>query len=165
SQHSGSEATKPLPQLDPLSTPLYSAVSEAKAKDFTVTLVNGEPFTLSEQQGKVVLLNIWATWCAPCHVETPEFVELYAEYKDDGLQILGVSIDKQGKAVVKPFMEKYDVNYPVVIDDGTIMEKYGPTMGIPTTYIIDKDGYLRYFAVGALTKKELEPRLKKLLEL
>jgi peroxiredoxin len=158
-----SEATKPLPRLDPLSVPLYPATAKAKAKDFTVILVSGEEFTLSEQRGKVVLLNIWATWCAPCHVETPEFVELYAEYRDDGLQILGVSIDKQGEAVVKPFMEKYEVNYPVVIDDGTIMDKYGPTMGIPTTYIIGKDGNLKYFAVGALTKKELEPRLKKLL--
>ncbi|HEX6983211.1 MAG TPA: TlpA disulfide reductase family protein [Balneolaceae bacterium] len=164
SQNSGSGATEPLPQLDPLSVPLYSAANEAKAKDFTVTLVYGEQFQLSEQKGNVVLLNIWATWCAPCHVETPEFVDLYSKYRDDGLQILGVSIDKQGKAVVKPFMEKYDVNYPVVIDDGTIMEKYGPTMGIPTTYIIGKNGNLKYFAVGALTKKELEPRLKKLLK-
>ncbi|MDX1619039.1 MAG: hypothetical protein R3224_09655, partial [Balneolaceae bacterium] len=62
------------------------------------------------------------------------------------------------------FMEKFDVTYPMVIDDGTIMEKYGPTMGIPTTYIIDKQGDLRYFAVGALTNKELEPRLKELLQ-
>lgn len=161
-QHS--EATKPLTRLDPASVPLYKAVTEAKAQDFTVTLVNGEEFTLSEQKGKVVLLNIWATWCAPCHVETPEFVDLYAKYEDEGLQILGVSIDKQGKEVVMPFIEKYDVNYPMVIDDGTIMSKYGPTMGIPTTYIIGKNGNLKYFAVGALTTKELEPRLQELLE-
>lgn len=165
SSSKNSKATESLPQLDPYSVPLYAAATEAKAQDFTVTLVNGEQFTLSEQKGKVVLLNIWATWCAPCHTETPEFVELYSEYKDEGLQILGVSIDKQGKAVVRPFMEKYDVNYPMVIDDGTIMDKYGPTMGIPTTYIIGQDGNLKYFAVGALTRKELEPRLKKLLEM
>jgi len=61
-------------------------------------------------------------------------------------------------------MEKYKVNYPMVIDDGRIMDKYGPTMGMPTTYIIGKGGDLEYFAVGALTKKELEPRLQKLLD-
>lgn len=110
------------------------------------------------------MFNIWATWCPPCHEETPEFVELYSKFKDQGLLILGVSIDEQGKSVVDPFVKKYNVNYPIVIDDGTIMEKYGPTMGIPTSYIIDKQGNLRYFAVGPLTKKELLPRLKELLK-
>lgn len=157
-------ATEPLTRLDPYSAPLYSASKQTGANDFEVKLVSGESFRLSEQQGKVVLMNIWATWCPPCHDETPDFVELYNEYKDQGLVVLGVSIDEQGKSVVQPFMEKYSVNYPTVVDDGTIMEKYGPTMGIPTSYIIDKQGDLRYFAVGALTKKELEPRLRELLE-
>lgn len=156
--------TQPLDRIDPYSAPLYPARQKATATDFNVTLMNGEPFQLSAQQGKVVVMNIWATWCAPCHDETPDFVELYNEYGDDGLVILGVSIDEQGPSVVKPFMEKYSVNYPMVIDDGTIMNKYGPTMGIPTSYIIDKQGDLRYFSVGALTKKELEPRLKELLQ-
>ncbi|SMO32477.1 TlpA disulfide reductase family protein [Fodinibius sediminis] len=164
-QNSGrAKATEPAPQLDPYSAPLYPAQNQAEAKDFKVQLVNGESFELSAQKGKVVLLNIWATWCAPCHEETPEFVDLYTQYRQQGLEILGVSIDKQGPSVVKPFMEKYEVNYPVVIDDGTIMDKYGPTMGIPTTYIIGKEGQLRFFAVGAVTTKELEPRIQKLLE-
>lgn len=155
--------SEPLERLDPQSTRLYPAQKEAKARDFEVTLVNGEKFKLSEQEGKVVLLNIWATWCAPCREEVPDFVELYDRYKDQGLEILGVSIDKQGESVVKPFMEKYEVNYPIVIDRGTIMDKYGPTMGIPTTYVIGREGNLEYFAVGALTNKELEPRLQELL--
>lgn len=160
-----SQQTKPttVEQLDPYSAPLYAASNEAQAKDFSVELVGGNEFQLDKQQGKVVLLNIWATWCAPCREETPELVDLYNEYKDQGLVILGVSIDEQGMSVVEPFIEKYKVNYPMVIDDGTIMDKYGPTMGIPTTYIIDKKGNLRYFAVGAVTIKELEPRVKTLL--
>lgn len=157
------EKAKPLEQLDPYSARLYPAQQEAKARDFTVTQVNGETFSLSAHSGQVVMLNIWATWCAPCAEEVPDFVDLYEKYKDEGLVVLGVSIDKQGESVVKPFMEKHDVSYPVVIDRGTIMDKYGPTMGIPTTYIIGREGNLQYFAVGALTKKELEPRLKKLL--
>ncbi|MDX1638465.1 MAG: TlpA disulfide reductase family protein [Balneolaceae bacterium] len=158
-----SKPTEPLERLDPYSAALYPARQKATATDFTVDLVNGETFTLSEQKGKVVLMNIWATWCAPCADEMPDFIDLYEKYRDDGLVILGVSIDEQGRSVVKPFMEKFDVTYPVVIDDGTIMDKYGPTMGIPTTYIIDKQGTLKYFSVGALTKKELEPRLRELL--
>lgn len=151
-------------QLDPYSAPLYAAQNEAKAKDFNVELVSGNQFQLAKQQGKVVLLNIWATWCAPCLEETPELVDLYNKYQDQGLVILGVSIDEQGMSVVEPFIKKYEVNYPMVIDDGTIMDKYGPTMGIPTTYIVDKKGDLRYFAVGAVTIKELEPRIKALLD-
>ena len=163
SDKSRPKPTEPLERLDPYSTALYPARQEARANDFTVELLNGQPFQLSEQQGKVVLMNIWATWCAPCADEMPDFVELYEQYKDQGLIVLGVSIDEQGRSVVEPFMEKFNVTYPMVIDDGTIMEKYGPTMGIPTTYVIDKQGNLEYFAVGALTKKELEPRLKELL--
>lgn len=161
---SAAQKSEPLEQLDPRSVPLYPAQREAKARDFEVTLINGEKFQLSDQQGKVVILNIWATWCAPCREEIPDFVELYRKYKDEGLMILGVSIDKQGESVVKPFVEKYDINYPIVIDQGTIIDKYGPTMSIPTTYIIGRGGNLQYFAVGALTNRELEPRIKDLLE-
>ncbi|MEL7834846.1 TlpA disulfide reductase family protein [Fodinibius sp. Rm-B-1B1-1] len=156
--------TKPLEQLDPSSATLYPAQRQAEARDFEVTLLNGDTFTLSDYQGQVVLLNIWATWCAPCRQETPDLQELYEKYKEDGFMILGVSIDEQGESVVRPFIEEYDVSYPIVIDQGEIMDKYGPTMGIPTTYIINKKGNLEYFAVGALTNKELEPRIKTLLE-
>ncbi len=162
-QDSTSKRTEPLEQLDPYSAVLYPAQKQAEASDFQMTRVNGEPFKLSDHRGQVVLLNIWATWCPPCHDETPDFVDLYDKYKDRGLLVLGVSVDKQGESVVKPFMEKYNVNYPMVIDDGTIMDKYGPTMGMPTTYIIGRGGNLEYFAVGALTKKEIEPRIQKLL--
>jgi peroxiredoxin len=158
------KATQTEPQLDPLSSPLYPFKKEAPAPDFTTTLVNGNSFQLSQQKGKVVVINIWATWCAPCLEETPDLVELYNTYRDQGLVILGVSIDKQGKAVVEPFMDKFEVTYPIVIDDGTVLEKYQTAMGIPNTYVIDKTGHMRYYAVGALTKRELEPRLKKLLD-
>lgn len=162
-QQQAAKPTKPLEQLDPASAQLYPAQREAEARDFEVTLVNGDEFRLSDHEGKVVLLNIWATWCAPCREETPDLQELYTKYKDEGFLVLGVSIDKQGKSVVKPFMEEYGVTYPMVIDQGTIMDKYGPTMGIPTTYIIGKEGNLQYFAVGALTNAELEPRIQELL--
>lgn len=157
-------SSEPAQRLDPYSSPLYAAQKVAPAQDFTAQLLNGETFQLSDQKGKVVLLNIWAEWCSPCHDETPEFVDLYNKYKEQGLVILGISIDERGKSVVQPFVEKYNVTYPMIIDDGSIMDKYGPTMGIPTSYIIDKKGNLRYFAVGPLTLKELTPRIEDLLE-
>jgi len=164
SQQSSGQATKPEPQIDPNSVPLYKSKKQVEATDFKATELSGKTFRLSNQKGNVVLMNIWATWCAPCREETPELVNLYNKYKNKGLVILGVSIDKQGESVVRPFMKKYNVNYPIVIDDGTIMDKYGPTMGIPTSYLIDKQGKLRYFAVGALTQKELEPRIQNMLK-
>lgn len=157
-------ATEPMERLDPNSVPLYPAQRESEAPDFTVTLVGGEQFTLSEQRDKVVLLNIWATWCAPCHTETPHLVDLYDEYGEEGLLILGVSLDERGMSAVKPFMERYGVQYPMVIDkNDRVMDKYGPTMAVPTSYIIGKEGQIRYFATGAVTRAELEPRLRKLL--
>ncbi|HKJ44200.1 MAG TPA: TlpA disulfide reductase family protein [Balneolales bacterium] len=159
-----SQATSSLQRLDPHSSPLFAAHEKVPAKDFNINLLNGQSFRLSDQKGKVMLLNIWATWCPPCREETPELEALYKKYKNKGLIILGVSVDKQGESVVRPFIKKYHVTYPIYIDkSGKVMSKYGPTMGIPTTYIIDKRGDLRYFTVGALTKKELEPRIKKLL--
>lgn len=156
--------TKRVERLDPASAPLYAAQKLAQATDFEVTLLSGETFRLSGQKGKVVLMNIWATWCPPCREETPELEELYRKYKNEGYVTLGVSIDEQGESVVRPFMEEFDVTYPMYIDtDGTVMDKYGPTMGIPTTYIIGRKGNMRYFTVGAVTKKELEPRIKELL--
>lgn len=166
---SGSErgrkaATEPLERLDPNSVPIYPASRRAEAQDFNITLLDGGTFQLSEQRGKVVLLNIWATWCAPCHTETPDLVQLYEEYRERGLVVLGVSLDDRGESVVRPFMEKYDVSYPIYIDSqDKVMDKYGPTMAVPTTYIIGKGGEIRYFATGALTRKELEPRLRDLL--
>ena len=161
----GPAPTQPAARVDPNSAPLYPAHKTTLGPDFRVTLVNGEPFRLSDQEGKVVLINIWATWCLPCREETPELVNLYNEYKDKGLTIIGVSVDKQGKSVVLPFMKEFHITYPIYIDkDKTVLNKYGPIMGIPTSYIIGKHGYIRYFAVGALTKKELEPKIKQLME-
>jgi peroxiredoxin len=157
------QVTDDLPH-DPYSAQLNAATNKSTLADFETELLNGESFRLSNQQGKVVLLNIWATWCPPCEEETPDLVDLYEKYQDQEVEFLGISIDEQGKSVVQPFVEKYDVSYPMTIDDGTIMDKYGPLMGVPTTYIVDQQGNLRYFATGAVSKKEIEPRLNYLLE-
>ena len=160
SEGSDSETT----HLDSTSAPLYKATRDAKAIDLKLDLLNGNTFHISEQEGKVLLINIWATWCKPCHEETPDLVDLYNEYKEEGFVILGVSTDEKGKKVVPDFVDKYNVPYPIYIDKNKKVEEvYGPYMAIPTTYIINKDGLVRYFATGAVTKKELEPRIKKLL--
>lgn len=148
---------------DPYSAPFHAASKLAESPDFTTTLLNGETFQLSKHRGEVVLLNFWATWCAPCRVETPELNSLYQKYKGKKVEFLGISVDKQGRSVVVPFVKKYHVSYLITIDDGHILKKYGAVMGYPTTYIIGPKGNLRYFATGAVTAKEVKPRLDQLL--
>ncbi|HYW35319.1 MAG TPA: redoxin domain-containing protein [Balneolaceae bacterium] len=156
-------AKKSLPH-DPYSAPLHAASQKAKAPDFSAKLLNGKTFKLADDRGKVVVLNFWATWCAPCRAETSDLIQLYNQYKNKGVAFLGISVDKQGKSVVVPFVKKYNIPYPITIDDGHILKKYGPVTGYPTTYIIGPKGDLRYFTSGAITVKEVKPRLNKLLK-
>ena len=132
------------------------------APDFTLNNMNGNPFTLSNHEGKVVVLNIWATWCPPCRKEIPDFIDIQKEMRDEEVLFVGVSVDQEGWEVVKPFAKKYGINYPLVVDDGTINRKYGPFRGIPTTFIINKKGKVEYVAPGMINKQKLKPILKKL---
>ena len=134
-----------------------------EAPDFTLKKMNGEPFTLSKHKGKVVVLNIWATWCPPCRKEIPDFIEIQKEMRDEGVLFVGVSVDIEGWEVVRPFAKDYGINYPLVVDDGTVSQKYGPFRGIPTTFIINKKGEIEYVAPGMVNREVLEPALKKLV--
>lgn len=132
------------------------------APDFTLKNRDGEPFTLSEHEGKVVVLNIWATWCPPCRKEIPDFVDIQKEMRDKDVLFVGVSIDREGWEVVRPFAQKYEINYPIMVDDGTVNQKYGPFRGIPTTFIINKKGKVEYVAPGMVRKQKIQPILEKL---
>lgn len=132
------------------------------APDFTLNEMDGAPFTLSRHEGKVVVLNIWATWCPPCRKEIPDFVEMQEEMRDDDVLFVGVSLDEEGWEVVRPFAKEYSVNYPLVVDNGTVYQKYGPFRGIPTTFIINKEGKVEYVAPGMVTKSMIRPVLQEL---
>jgi len=134
----------------------------ADAPDFTLTRMNGDPFTLSNHKGQVVVLNVWATWCPPCRKEIPGFIDIQKQMRDKGVLFVGVSVDKKGWKVVRPFAKKLGINYPIVVDDGTINLKYGPFRGIPTTFIINKKGKVEYMTTGLINQKALQPVLDKL---
>ncbi len=134
------------------------------APDFTLKEINGKSLTLSDLRGKVVVLNIWATWCPPCRREIPDFIDLQKELGSKGLQIIGVSVDQQGMSVVKPFVKQHGMNYPVMVDNGIVSQEYGPIKYVPTTFVIDREGYIQGYAPGMLTKDIIKPVLMKLLD-
>lgn len=126
--------------------------------------VDGKPVKSADFKGKVVVLDFWATWCPPCRAEIPSFVALQKQYGQDGLQVVGVSLDEKGPAVVKPFMKKMGINYPVVMGTPAVTDAYGGIEGIPTTFIIDREGRIVSRHTGLESKATFEKEIKPLLK-
>ncbi len=125
------------------------------APDFTITDLNGNNISSSDYEGKVIFINFWATWCSPCRAEIPGFVEAYEEYKDKGMQIIGISVDSFGSDKVRDFVEKYEITYPVAMATNQIVRDFELGRAIPETIIIDKSGYLRHKHIGYMDKNTL----------
>ena len=137
--------------------------SANSAPSFTLRDLNGKQVSLSDFKGKVVVLDFWATWCPPCVIEIPHFIELYEQYKDRGFAMVGISLDRQGVSVVKSFARKYQINYPILMTDGRVDRAYGGITGIPTTFVIDSAGNIRQKYVGYRDKAVFEADIKALL--
>ncbi len=124
---------------------------------YTATTLEGDSVSLSSLQGEVVLLNLWATWCAPCRKETPFLQELFEEHQEDGLHLVGVSLDT-GVATeqVERFVEDYGVTYTILHDpENRAMELYR-VLGLPATFLIDRDGVLRWMRYGPVGETDQE---------
>lgn len=132
------------------------------APQFTLKDINGKEVSLSSFKGKVIILDFWATWCGPCRSEIPDFIALQKEYGSKGLQMIGISVDKDKDILVK-FYKDNGMNYPVVLTDGAVEAKYGGIRAIPMTFIIDRTGKIAKKYVGAISKKQFESDIKPLL--
>ena len=161
-------------------TPLYSllgagqpsVIPSAKAADAPVTAkapawtlkdVDGRTVKSSDFAGKVVILDFWATWCPPCKAEIPGFIELQKEYGNKGLVVVGVSLDEGGSAAVKPFMNELGMDYAVLMGDDKIVQDFGSFEGIPTTFVIDRNGKIAGGHMGYGSKEEFEKQITPLL--
>jgi thiol-disulfide isomerase/thioredoxin len=143
--------------------PTCDAESNTKAKlDFVVKDMNNAPVKMADFKGKVVLLNFWATWCGPCKVEIPAFVELYDHYKDKGLVIAGVSID-DGPDALRAFAKEWRMQYPILLMQSDVEDSYGPFYGIPTSFLIARDGSVCTKHIGPASKQQFEQEIKALL--
>jgi cytochrome c biogenesis protein CcmG/thiol:disulfide interchange protein DsbE len=132
--------------------------------DVTLTTLDGASIDLREQDGKVVLLNFWATWCGPCIKEIPDLNELHADLHDEGLTVVGIA-NQQGRAEVEPFMKKHPMDYPVVTDStGAINRELGPVYVLPTTLVVGPDGTVRYKVPGVFPVDDLRDELEAMLE-
>jgi len=125
--------------------------------------------SLDQFKGKVVILDFWATWCGPCRMEIPGFINLQKKYHDQGLEVVGVSLDPitppQGNAAsVGPFMQKFNINYTILmVKDPAATAGYDYSHGIPTTYIVDREGRIAKQHIGAIGESVFEEEIKQLL--
>ncbi|MGW8301898.1 MAG: TlpA disulfide reductase family protein [Desulfobacterales bacterium] len=118
------------------------------APDFTLPGLDGKMVSLSDYRGHVVLVNVWATWCPPCVDEMPSMEKLYRELEGENFEILAVSIDALGQKAVAPFMKKYNLSFPALMDpDGTIKTLF-QTTGVPESFIINQEGILIEKVIG-----------------
>lgn len=129
---------------------------------FELKDLNGKVVKSSEYQGKVILINFWATWCPPCKREIPDFIDLYKKYQKEDFVILGIALDDI-KSVVD-FKSAYKINYPILIGDQEVVRKYGNIRGIPTSFLIGKDGKIKQRYDGYRTREIFEKDILKELK-
>ena len=133
------------------------------APDFALSDADGRTVRLADFKGKVVLLDFWATWCGPCKIEIPWFMEFQRKYKDQGFSVLGVSMDEGGWPTVRPFVEEMKMNYPVLLGNDETATAFGGIEVLPTTFIIDKQGRVVTTHMGLVSKDEMEETIRSLL--
>ncbi len=133
------------------------------APDFTLPQLDGPDLRLSSYRGKLVLLDFWASWCEPCRVETPHLTELQQKYGDQGLQIIGVSMDDSPDPA-RAFYQQFHMNYPVVMGNAKTGELYGGVLGLPIAFLIDRDGRIKAKHIGATEFAVFEKEIATLLQ-
>jgi cytochrome c biogenesis protein CcmG/thiol:disulfide interchange protein DsbE len=146
------------------STQVHASTNRKPAPEFTLTDSSGAKVKLSDYKGKVVLLNFWATWCGPCALEIPWFMEFEQQYKSKGFEVLGVSMDDDGWPAVKPYIAEHKLNYRVLLGNDSVSQMYGGLDALPTTFVLDREGKVAFpVHVGLINKSEYVQELESLL--
>jgi len=149
---------------DPFNAEAQSIKDRKPAADFTLRDANGTAVKLSDYRGKVVLLNFWATWCGPCTLEIPWFIEFEQQYKTRGFAVVGVSMDEDGWNAIKPYMAAHKMNYRVLLGDDSVSQLYGGVESLPTTFLIDRKGRVAFPPhIGLAGKNEYLKEIQSLL--
>ena len=157
--------------------PQYLSPLQGKpAPEFALEDLSGKKVSLASYQGKAVLINFWATWCAPCKIETPWLIELRNKYAGEGFEIIGISTegddlkkdDKAGwaqdKAAIGKFVEQEHVPYPMLVDGDSISQEYGGLDAMPTSFFVDRKGTVVAAQMGLTSESDIEDNIKKALQ-
>ena len=131
--------------------------------EFVLPTLNGDSFDSSAQEGRVLLINFWATWCAPCRVEIPDLVELQAELGSDKFDVVGISLDMDEVEYVKEFADGMNINYPVLLDDGEVAEAFGGVYALPTTFVVDKKGKITHRTIGLFPVDKVKDEISEMI--
>jgi peroxiredoxin len=143
---------------------LKSEAQRKPAPNFKLKDADGNPVNLTDYRGKVVLVNFWATWCGPCEVEIPWFVEFEQKYKDRGFAVLGLSMDDDGWKAVRPYIASHKINYRVMIASEVVSQQFGDIDSLPTSFMLDREGRIATNHVGLVDKRDYQNEILKLLE-
>jgi thiol-disulfide isomerase/thioredoxin len=142
---------------------LVQGQGEQPAPGLELKDIEGRALRLSDFKGKVVLLNFWATWCAPCRSEIPDLVKWQREYKSQSLQVIGVTYPPEELAEVRKFIKSVEINYPVALGEEQTKAKFDKGENLPVTVVIDKKGMIREVIQGIIFPEEFEQKVKPLL--
>lgn len=153
----------PPPSADPMASHEEGGALSVGADaplDYTLKDINGADVSLASFEGKVIVINFWATWCGPCKIEIPDLIELQEQYKDD-VVILGVSVDDTPEKM-KPYAEQMKINYPLLVGLGRddFQDTYGPLWGIPVSVFINREGKIHKKHSGIATKEQFEREIR-----
>lgn len=142
---------------------LVLAADGKKAPAFTLLDTKGNKVSLSDYKGKIVIIDFWATWCGPCRRGVPDLVKIQSDYKGK-VVIIGISLDQDTKSDVVPFMEAFEINYPIVFGTQKVTVDYGGVSAIPTSFVVDQEGNIVDKHVGLVPKTTYTKVIDKLLK-
>lgn len=143
--------------------PSVPAIRGKAAPDFALPDLDGATVRRANFQGKVLLVNFWATWCHPCLIEIPWFLEFQKQYGPQGFEVVGISLDEEKPAVVKKFVEEHDMTFTVVMGDDNTADLFGGIIGLPTTFLVDREGKFYSMHRGLVSRNSVEEELRALL--